>query len=208
MGTCLAAMADTGTSMAVMADMGTSLAGTDMDTAMDMALGSDMDARTDWVTDFPTVSQFTPNLLSQQQHLSPQPQLNPRILAHTPTLLLLLTVVSRPWGPSILCPTQFRSLGARSLLTTHSLLINPLVISRSSPTLARLTITSPSMRRSLLTSLRQHTSSSLPSMGRRRSRFIILLSQLTRSIRHTTHHSLLTHQKKNPKRVFNILQRL
>merc|ERR1719312_43672 len=78
-----------GTSLAVMADMGTSLAGTDMDTAMDMALGSDMD--------FPTVSQFTPNLLSQQQHLSPQPQLNPRILAHPPTLLLLLTVVSRPW---------------------------------------------------------------------------------------------------------------
>merc|ERR1711942_242501 len=80
-----------GTSLAVMADMGTSLAGTDMDTAMDMALGSDMDARTDWVTDFPTVSQFTPNLLSQQPHL------NPRILAHPPTLLLLLTVVSRPW---------------------------------------------------------------------------------------------------------------
>merc|ERR1712240_862608 len=91
MGTSLAVMADTGTSMAVMADMGTSLAGTDMDTAMDMALGSDMDARTDWVTDFPTVSQFTPNLLSQQQHLSP------RILALAPTLLLLLTVVSRPW---------------------------------------------------------------------------------------------------------------
>merc|ERR1719300_1730300 len=105
-----------GTSLAVMADMGTSLAGTDMDTAMDMALGSDMDARTDWVTDFPTVSQFTPNLLSQQQHLSPQPQLNPRILAHPPTLLLLLTVVSRPWCPSILCPTQFRGLRARSLL--------------------------------------------------------------------------------------------
>merc|ERR1712240_445890 len=75
--------------------MGTSLAGTDMDTAMDMALGSDMDARTDWVTDFPTVSQFTPNLLSQRQHLSPQPQLNPRILAHPPTLLLLLTVVTQ-----------------------------------------------------------------------------------------------------------------
>merc|ERR1711962_1857605 len=90
--------AGTGTSMAVMADMGTSLAGTDMDTVMDMALGSDMDARTDWVTDFPTVSQFTPNLLSQQQPLSPQPQLNPRLLAHPPTLLLLLlTVVSRPW---------------------------------------------------------------------------------------------------------------
>merc|ERR1712121_403593 len=87
----------TGTRLAVTAGTGTSLAGTDMDSVMDMALGSDMDARTDWVTDFPTVSQFTPNLLSQQQHLSPQPQLNPRILAHPPTLLLLLTVVSRPW---------------------------------------------------------------------------------------------------------------
>merc|ERR1719300_9514 len=92
-GTSLAVTADMGTSMVVMADTGTSLAGTDMD----MALGSDMDARTDLVTDFPTVSQFTPNLLSQQQHLSPQPQLNPRILTHPPTLLLLLTVVSRPW---------------------------------------------------------------------------------------------------------------
>merc|ERR1712121_40819 len=61
-----------------------------------MALGSDMDAHTDLVTDFPTVSQFMPNLLSQQQHLSPQPQLNPRLLAQSPTLLLLLlTVVSR-----------------------------------------------------------------------------------------------------------------
>merc|ERR1719383_1195316 len=78
--------------MAVMADTGTSLAG------MDMALGSDMDARTDLGMDFPTVSQFTPNLLSQQQHLSQQPQLNPRLLVHPPMLLLLLlTVVSRPW---------------------------------------------------------------------------------------------------------------
>merc|ERR1711931_348197 len=84
----------TGTSLA---DTGTSLAGTDMDTVMDMALGSDMDARTDLGMDFPTVSHFTPNLLSQQQHLSPQPQLNPRLLVHPPTLLLLLlTVVSRP----------------------------------------------------------------------------------------------------------------
>merc|ERR1719295_1684221 len=81
----------TGTSMAVTVDTGTSLVG------MDMALGSDMDARTDLGMDFPTVSQFTPNLLSQQQHLSPQPQLNPRLLVHPPTLLLLLlTVVSRP----------------------------------------------------------------------------------------------------------------
>merc|ERR1712198_812568 len=111
------------------------------------------------VTDFPTVSQFTPNPLSQQQHLSPP--------------------------------------------------INPLVISRSSLTLARLTTTSPSMRRSLLTSPRQHTCSSLPSMGRRLSRFTILISQLTRSSRHTTHrNSLLTQQKKNPKRVFNFLQHL
>merc|ERR1719348_2758096 len=83
-----------GTSLVVTADMGTGLA----DTAMGMALGSDMDAHTDLATDFPTVSQFMPNLLSQQQHLSPQPQLNPRLLAQSPTLLLLLlTVVSRPW---------------------------------------------------------------------------------------------------------------
>merc|ERR1712002_900594 len=80
----------TGTSMA---GTGTSLAGTDMDTVMDMALGSDMDARTDLVTDFPTVSQFTPNLLSQQQHLSQQPQLNPRLLVPPPMLLLLLLTV-------------------------------------------------------------------------------------------------------------------
>merc|ERR1712126_140567 len=118
-------------------------------------------------------------------------------------LLLLLNEDSRPWRRSILCHTQFRSPRARSLLTTPSLPINPLVISRSSLTLARLTTISPSMRRSLLTSPRQHTCSSLPSMGRRLSRFTILLSQLTRSSRHTTHHSLLTHQKKNPKRVCN-----
>merc|ERR1719378_553605 len=102
-----------GTSMVVMADTGTSLAGTDMDTVMDMALGSDMDGRTDLGMDFPTVSQFTPNLLSQQQHLGQQPQLNPRLLVHPPML--------------------------------------PLLLSRSSLTLARLTTTSPSMRRSLLT---------------------------------------------------------
>merc|ERR1719481_1794725 len=81
-----------GTSLVVTADMGIGLAGTVMDTAMGMALGTDL------VTDFPTVSQFMPNLLSQQQHLSPQPQLNPRLLAQSPTLLLLLlllTVVSR-----------------------------------------------------------------------------------------------------------------